>query len=163
MLTAAIDSFFQEFSKFEMPVMGTALRSLSKDAMFVEQAEKLLDLEARLTLLLRLSAARAVPSALAERLERIVSRARVLRAQRDTIAHHLRATRNEQRKPKSAAPPQIRVTRNRKSTYVRLAESHEVLLPTVAQIQAYADEAVELQDALSRIARTLDERLTPGD
>ncbi len=160
-LKAAIDDFFLEFSRFELSVMGAALRALSQDAEYVEQAEQLLDFEARLTLLLRLSAARGVPSALAAALEAIVARARILHVQRDEIAQHLLAAGNAQNKPKSAAP-QIRVTRNRKAAYARLAESHEVLLPSVPQIQAYAAEAVELQTALSRIARTLDEQVTAG-
>lgn len=159
-LKAAIDNFFREFVKFETSVMGAALRSLSKDAEYVEQAEKLLDFEARLTLLLRLSAARGVPSALAGGLEAIVSRARILRTQRDELAQHLVAAGDAAKKPNPAAPPQIRVTRNRKAAYARLAESHDVLLPSVAQIQAYAAEAVALQTALSQIARTLDEQMT---
>jgi hypothetical protein len=161
-LKAAIDDFFREFSKFEMSAMGTALRSLSQDAEYVEQTEKLLDFEARLTLLLRLSAARGVPPALAAELEAIVSRARVLRTQRDEIAQHLMAAGTAQRKLNSVAPPQIRVTRNRKAAYARLAESHDVLLPSLGQIQAYAAEAMQLQTALSHIALTLDEQVTAG-
>ncbi len=159
-LKAAIDDFFREFSTFEVSVMGTALRALSQDPEYVEQAEQLLDFEARLTLLLRLSAACGVPSALAGMLEAIVSRARILRTQRDEIAQHLMAADNAVKKSNPDEPPEIRVTRNRKAAYARLAQSHDVLLPSVAQIQAYAAEAVELQTALSRIARTLDEQMT---
>ncbi len=160
-LKAAIDDFFREFSSFELSAMGTALRSLSQDAEYVVQSEKLLDLEARLTLLLRLSAARSIPPALAAGLEGIVSRARILRSQRDEIAQHLTAG-GAQRKSNAAAPPQIRVTRNRKAAYARLAQAHEALLPSIPQIQAYAAEAVELQTALTEIARTVDELTTAG-
>jgi hypothetical protein len=109
-LKAAIDNFFLEFSKFEISAIGTTLRALSQDAAYVEQTEKLLDLEARLTLLLRLSAARGVPSSLSDALEAIVSRARILRAQRDEIAQHVMAAGKSLNKPDRAAAPPIRVT-----------------------------------------------------
>ncbi len=162
-LKAAIDNFFLEFSKFEISAIGTALHALSQDAAYVEQSEKLLDLEARLTLLLRLSAARGVPSSLSDALEAIVSRARILRAQRDEIAQHVMAAGKSLSKSDRAPAPPIRVTRNRKAAYTRLAESHDVLLPSIAQIQAYAAEAVELQTALGDIARTLDEPVAASD
>jgi hypothetical protein len=78
-LNAAIGSFFVEFSKFEMQSIGTALRSLSKDAEFVERAESLLEFDARLKLLERMAFARGVPSAVMQELEGVFDRARKLR------------------------------------------------------------------------------------
>ena len=78
-LKAAIGSFFVEFSKFERQSVGTALRSLSKDVRFVEDAESLLEFDARLTLLGRMAFARGIPSHVLEELEGVFDRARKLR------------------------------------------------------------------------------------
>jgi hypothetical protein len=78
-LKAAVGSFFTEFSKFERQSVSSALRSLSMDALFVEQAESLLEFDGRLKLLERLAFARGVPSAIMQELEGVFERARKLR------------------------------------------------------------------------------------
>jgi hypothetical protein len=78
-LKAAIGSLFAEFSKFERQCVATALRSLSKDVQFVENAESLLEFDGRLKLLERMAFARCVPSAVMQELEGVFAHARKLR------------------------------------------------------------------------------------
>jgi hypothetical protein len=158
-LKAAIISFFVECSKLEMPVLGVALRSLSKDAEFVERAEKLLDVEARYTLLTRLGAARDIPSGTMQRLAATVSRARKLRERRDQIARNLMVAEHEPGTP-SPALGQRRIAGDHTSEYAHLSDSHAAWLPEVAQIDAYTAEAVELQQALSSITENMNQHLT---
>lgn len=159
-LKAAINTFFVECSKLEKPVLGVALRSLSKDAQFVEQAERLLDVEARYTLLTRLGAARGIPSGVMQRLTTTVSRARKLRERRDQIARNLMAAENE---PAAASPnfgSRQKIPGSRGSEYAHLSDLHTAWLPGVAQIDAYTAEAVELQQALGSITEKVNQHLT---
>ena len=88
---AAIGSFFAEFSRFEAQSLRQALSSLSKDSVFVDRAETLLELEARLTLLQRMAAVRGVPPSVMQELNTVLKRARKLGAQREAVAARLRA------------------------------------------------------------------------
>ncbi len=158
-LKAAINSFFVECSKLETPVLGVALRTLSKDAQFVEQAERLLDVDARYTLLTRLGAARGIPSGVMQRLTTTVSRARKLRERRDQIARNLMVA---EQAPAKSRPTFGRsgLPGDRGSEYTHLAGLHAAWLPGVAQIDAYTAEAVELQKALGSITEKVDQHLT---
>ena len=156
-LKAAINSFFVECSKLEAPVLGVALRSLSKDAQFVEQAERLLDVEARYTLLTRLGAARGIPSGVMQRLTATVSRARKLRERRDQIARNLMEA---ERKPAQSSFGHERLPGDGASPYAHLSGLHAAWLPGVAQIDAYTAEAVELQQALGSITEKVNQHLT---
>jgi hypothetical protein len=91
LLLADIGAFFVEFSRFEVESVATALRALSKDSAFVDESERLLNLDARLKLLERLALARAVPAAPLRELKDVTARARRLREQRDAVAANLAA------------------------------------------------------------------------
>jgi hypothetical protein len=86
---AAMVSFLIEFSKFEMQSVATALRTLSKDPVFVDESHRLLNLDSRLTLLERLAFARAVPPTLMAELKEVMARARRLHQHRDAVAANL--------------------------------------------------------------------------
>jgi hypothetical protein len=47
--------------------------------------------------------------------------------------------------------------------YARLAEINHLWMPTVAQIQAYTSEAIELQEALRGISESFDHQLPAVD
>jgi hypothetical protein len=158
-LKAAIGSFFFEFSKFEMPFVGMALRSLSKDCVFVEQAETLLNLEARLTLLERMAFARGVPPDLTAELNTLLSRARKLSEQRDEIARNLVLADLDSVKPHLGASPRLKGPKIRNADYARLAEVKALWMPSVAQIHTYVTEAIELQETTRAIAEKFDQHL----
>jgi hypothetical protein len=159
-LKTAVGSFFIEFSKFEMQSIGMALRSLSKDSVFVEQAEKLLDLEARFKLLERMAFARDIPPGVVAELSAQLSRARTLREQRDEVARNLAAIDEHDVKPYlggvgSRAKPAPR----RSADYARLAELQHLWMPDIGQIQKYTIESIELQEALRAITEVIDQHL----
>lgn len=88
-LKTAIELFVAEFSVFEKHFVGVALRSLSSDLSFVGHAERLLDLEARLTLLKRMAIVRRVDAELIVQLEDVQLRAAHLREKRDELSQVL--------------------------------------------------------------------------
>lgn len=148
-LKAAIGGFFLEFSKFEMAFVGMALRSLTKDSVFVEQTEKLLDLEGRLTLLNRMALARGMPPTIMAELDACLLHARKLRDQRDEIARNLLVTEGN-------APRRPRAARGRGADFAQLAELEHLWVPSVAQIQQLATEAIELQEILRTIVEKIE-------
>jgi hypothetical protein len=159
-LKAGIGAFFVEFSKFEVLSVGMALRSLSKDAVFVEQAEKLLDLEARFQLLERMAFASAVSPSLIAELDALLIRARRLCAERDEVARNSATGGVDHVKPYPVPTPgSPKPSKARSADYARLAQMSELLTPTVAQIQAYTDEAVELQQALRAFSEKIDRQV----
>jgi hypothetical protein len=158
-LKASIGAFFVEFSKFEVLFVGMALRSLSKDAVFVEQAEKLLDLEARLKLLERMAFARAASPSLIAELDALLIRARRLCAERDEVARNSAAGADHAKPYPVPTPGAPKPLRARSADYSRLAQMSELLTPTPGQIQAYTDEAVELQQALRAFSEKVDGQL----
>jgi len=158
-LKDAIGSFFVEFSKFETHSVGMALRSLSRDAVFVEHAEKLLDLEARLKLLERMAFARGVPAALITELEACLLRVRKLREQRDEVARSLISVESGNAKPLPGAVSRLRPSRRRNADFSRLAELEHLWVPAIAQVQEYTDEATALQETLRVITQKLERHL----
>jgi hypothetical protein len=161
-LKPSIGAFFVEFSKFEVLSVGMALRSLSKDAVFVEQAEKLLDLEARLKLLERMAFARALSPSLIAELDALLIRARRLCAERDEVARISATADANHAKPYPVPTPgDPKPPKARSADHARLAHMSELLTPTTAQIQAYTDEAVELQQALRAFSEKIDQQLPP--
>lgn len=160
-LKDAIGAFFVEFSKFELHAVGMALRSLSRDAVFVEHAEQLLDLEARLKLLERMAFAREIPPALMSELEACLLHARKVREHRDEVARALASVdrKNTQAMAGMAARP--RTGRRRHADYLRLAELDEVWLPALSRVEEYREEAQELQDTLGVITARIERHLNP--
>jgi hypothetical protein len=136
-----------------------ALRSLSRDAVFVEHAEKLLDLEARLKLLERMAFARGVPAALITELEACLLRARKLREQRDEVARSLISVDSGKAKPLPGAINKLRPSRRRNADFSRLAELENLWVPAIAQVQEYTDEATALQETLRVITQKLERHL----
>ncbi|MGA2189520.1 MAG: hypothetical protein ABSH33_13390 [Steroidobacteraceae bacterium] len=160
-LNDAVGSFFVEFSKFETHSIGLALRSLSKDAVFVEHAEILLDLEARLKLLERMAFARDVPPGLIAELEACLLRARKLREQRDEVARNLMTAELGKPAPLPGAAGKPRSARRRSADYSRLAELENLWVPAIARVQEYVDEAKDLQETLRVLTHKL-ERHAPA-
>ncbi|MDB6084952.1 MAG: hypothetical protein JWN43_2833 [Gammaproteobacteria bacterium] len=159
-LKAAIGSFFVEFSRFEIHSVGMALRSLSKDPVFVEHAEKLLDLEARLKLLERMAFVRDIAPALIAELDVLLIRARKLCAARDEVARNsLTVDLDPVRSYSSPPAGKPKLAKNRGADYPRLAEIDNLWMPTIAQIQDYTNEAVELRETLSAISERIDRQL----
>ncbi|HWJ35858.1 MAG TPA: hypothetical protein VNR70_11355 [Steroidobacteraceae bacterium] len=157
---AAIGSFFVEFSRFEILSVGMALRSLSKDSLYVEHAEQLLDLEARFKLLERMAFARAISTGLAAELDALLMRARRLCAERDEVARNSARFDSDPLKPYSVPTPgKPKPPKTRSAGYARLEEIGNLLMPTPAQIQAYTNEAIQLQEAFRAISEKIDEQL----
>ena len=155
-LKDAIGSFLVEFSKFEIQSVGMALRALSKDPVFVEHAEQLLDLEARLKLLERLAFARGVPAHLIAELEACLLHARKLLEHHDDVRRKMTvADMGGARKgPVSAA--KFRMSRRQNADFSTLAKLENLWVPAAEQIQEYTREAVELQETLRDITERLD-------
>lgn len=151
-LKTAIGSFFVEFSKLEMNFVGLALRALSRDPVFVEQAEKLLGLEARLTLLERMAFARGIPGMLMTELTELLSRTRKLRDQRDDVARALVLLKSDRKLPKSL--------RKRSADFAQIAEITTLWTPSLAQIEAHSTEASELQRGLRTLADKIERHLS---
>jgi hypothetical protein len=161
-LKDAVGSFFVEFSKFETHSVGMALRSMSRDPVFVEHAEQLLDLEARLRLLERLAFARDVPAGLIAELEACLLRARKLREHRDEVARNFLTAESNGSKPAVGAPNKTRPQRRRNADYSRLAELEHLWVPPTTRVQEYTDDATDLQETLRVITYKL-ERYMPVD
>ncbi len=158
-LKDAIGAFFVEFSKFDIQSVGMALRSLSRDSLFVEHAEQLLDLEARLKLLERLAFTRQIPAALLGELEACLLRARALKVQRDAVARS--RTPDVERTPvRFGAKPGA--SRRRNADLSRLVKLENLLVPAHERIEEYTQEAVQLQHTLGAITAQL-ERYVTGD
>ena len=154
----AIGSFFVEFTKFETNCMGMALRSLSRDPVFVTHAEQLLDFEARLKLLERMAFAREVPAGLVAELETCLLRARHLRDQRDEVARNLMTDADGVHSlPAGIGKPRARWRRN--ADFSRLAELENLWVPAVERVQEYTTEALELQETLRLITQKLEGEL----
>jgi hypothetical protein len=151
-IKGAIGAFFAEFSKIEMNVVGLALRALSKDPMFVGHAEKLLGLEARLTLLERMAFAHGIPGVLMTELAGLLSRTRKLRDQRDDVARPLALLEADRQPPKSL--------RQRSADFAQLAEIPTLWTPSLSQIEAHSIEASELQRGLRALADKLERHLS---
>ncbi len=161
-LKATIGAFFVEFSKFEISSVGKALRALSKDDLFVEQAEKLLDLEARLKLLERMAFARGVAPGLIAELDAALARARRLCTERDEVARISASGGGDHVKvfsPLTGPKP----VKSRSADFARLAQMSDLMTPTAAQIQAYADDAIELQHILRTLSEKIDQQLPTTD
>jgi hypothetical protein len=159
-LKAAIGSFFFEFSKFETQFVGMALRSLSKDSVFAEQAEKLLDFDARLKLLERMAFARGMSSGVVAELGARLSRARILHEQRNEVARNLAAIEeNDVKPPMGDAGNRAKPAQRRSADSARLAELERLWMPDVGRIQKYTIEAIELQEALRAISKDFDQHL----
>jgi len=155
-LKDAIGAFFIEFTKFDTQSIGMALRSLSRDSVFVEHAERLLDFEARLTLLERMAFARQIPPALLGDLEACLLRARALKSQREEIARNL--TPDVDRSPlKFGAKP--RASRRRNADLSRLVELENLLVPAHERIEEYTQEALQLQQTLAVITAQLERHI----
>ena len=135
-IKAAIGAFFIEFSKLEMDAVGLALRALSKETVFVEQAEKLLGLQARLTLLERMSLVRSIPAQFTTELAELALRTRKLHAQREDLANALVVLDSE--------PAQL----------------EKILMPSLVQIEALSVEVVELQEGLCAFANKVEDYLS---
>ena len=150
----AIGSFFVEFSKFETHSVGMALRSLSRDSVFVQHAEQLLDFEARLKLLERMAFARGVPPVLMAELEACLLLARKLREHRDEVAHTLINADT----PAQDASGRVK-SRRRNADLSRLAGLENLLMPDLERVQEYALEAMDLQEALDGLTRKLERHL----
>jgi hypothetical protein len=157
-LEAAIGAFFVEFSKLETQFVGMALRSLSKDSVFVEHAETLLDLDARLKLLERLAFARDIPPALIGELEALLLRARKLHDLRQDVARNS-VTVEADVKPALGVPPKINQLKPRKADYAQLAQVAN-LVPTIPEVQTHTAEAIELQHSLHAMSDKLDRHLS---
>lgn len=160
-LKDAVGSFFVEFSRFETHYVGMALRSLSRDSLFVDHAERLLDLEARLKLLERMAFAREVPAGLMTELEACMLHARKLREHRDDVVRGLTSTD----RPRSWLPPaaagKSRLSRRRNADYSRLAELENLWAPDLGRVREYVEETLELQQTLRAVTQKLEHHLNP--
>jgi hypothetical protein len=146
-LKTAVGAFFVEFSSFETQSVGMALRSLSKDAVFVQQTERLLDLEGRLTLLNRMALARGISPIVMAELDACLLRARKLRDQRDEVARNMMNL--EGSAPRAPKPLRVRRT--------NFAQLEQLWMPGLAQIQMLTTESVELQEWLRTIVRKIEQ------
>jgi hypothetical protein len=126
-LKDAIGSFLTEFAKFDTHSVGTAIRALSPNPAFATDSEKLLGLDARLTLLERMAFARRVPPRTIQELRPVLMRARKLNERRASVMELLTAHRLDPR-----------------------------MAPTVRDIESCAAEASELQDSLRFVAEKFD-------
>jgi hypothetical protein len=135
-LKSEIDLFFTEFSAVESQGVGAALRSLSADREFVEQSEKILDHDARFTLLKRMASVRNMPPEVLSDLEGADLRAAELREKRDELARTLSSIGTESGRP----------SRNRR---VRT----DVWIPTMAEIEKCRTSTATLQATLQSITR----------
>ena len=148
-LKTAVGAFFVEFSSFETHSVGMALRSLSKDAVFVQQTERLLDLEGRLTLLNRMALARGISPIVMAELDACLLRARKLRDQRDEVARNMMNLEGSGSAPRAPKPLRVRRT--------NFAQLEQLWMPGLAQIQMLTTESVELQEWLRTIVRKIEQ------
>ncbi|HEY2464390.1 MAG TPA: hypothetical protein VGI32_10030 [Steroidobacteraceae bacterium] len=148
-LKTAIELFVAEFSVFEKHFVGVALRSLSSDMSFVGHAERLLDLEARLTLLKRMAIVRRVDPELIVQLEDVQLRAANLREKRDELSQVLDLLAADKRAS--------RVNRNRTAQDDCdfdgiVPRPHRAWVPTVGEIDECRKVTNRLQTKLGSIA-----------
>jgi hypothetical protein len=158
-INEAIGSFFVEFSKLETRSVGMALRSLSRDALFVEHAEQLLDLDARLKLLERMAFVRGVPAALMAELEGCLLLARGLSEHREEVARNL-ASPDSKGARAAVGAGNTGMLRRRNADLSRLAELETLFMPDVGRIQGYTREAIALQATLNALTGKLERHLT---
>ncbi len=141
-----------------------ALRSLSKDPVFVEQTEKLLDLEGRLTLLDRMAHVRGISPTVMGELDALLLRARKLREQRDELARNLATIDSGNLAPHLAAVPRrLKVSRSRRADLAQLAEVEQLWMPSITQVQQFATEAIELQEMMRTVVEKMDHEGAPDD
>jgi len=157
----AVGAFFVEFTKFDTQSVGMALRALSRDALFVDHAERLLDFEARLKLLERMAFARQIPTTLLAELEACLLRARQLHTQRDEVARNLSPERDRTR-PSSSGGIKPRPKTRRNADLSRLAELENMFMPAVERIEEYTKEAVQLQQIMAGITNQLERHIAGG-
>jgi hypothetical protein len=155
-LKDAIGSFLVEFSKFEIQSVGMALRALSKDPVFVEHAEQLLDLEGRLKLLERLAFARGVPPQLIAELEACLLHARKLLEHHDEVRRKMSMADMGGAKKGPGAAAKFRMSRRQNADFSTLAKLENLWVPAAEQIEEYTREAVDLQETLRDITARLD-------
>lgn len=141
-LKSEIDQFFSEFSEVESRGVGQALRSMSADDAFVERAEKLLDHDARFTLLKRMASVRNVSAELLSELEVADLRAAELREKRDELARTL-STIGQNARPEA---------KPRRAGEVRRTAT-DVWIPTIGEIEQCRTSTAKLQATLQSIAR----------
>jgi len=150
-LKAAIELFIAEFSAFETRFVGMVLRSLSNDALFVAQTEKLLDLEARLNLLRRMAFVRNLDPCVIAQLDGVNLRAGNLRHKRDELSRNLGLIEMD-----GGTLP----ARSTESTHALAiagrAVPKSVWLPTIAEIEECRSGTSKLQAILRSIADQLD-------
>jgi hypothetical protein len=160
-LKDAVSAFFVEFSKFSNLAVSLALRSLSKDPVFVEHAEQLLDLEARLKLIERMAFARNVPATLIAELEACLVRARILLDQHDEVERTFR-TADGNGGGSLRSPATTRRPRRRNAELARLVELENVGMPALERVHEYTQEAVQLQAALRAVTEKFEVHLADG-
>jgi hypothetical protein len=152
-LKIATELFVAEFSVFEKHFVGMALCSVSGDPSFAGYAEKLLDLEGRLTLLKRIAIAQQIDSALISQLEDVQIRARHLREKRDELAQVLEFL--------AAVDRGSRLDRNppfENENYISDAivpRRHRTWVPTVGELDECRRGTNRLQTNLGSIAAQL--------
>ena len=153
-LKDAIELFIAEFSALETHFVGMVLRSLSNDALFVAQTEKLLDLEARLKLLERMAFVRNLDPCVIGQLDDVSLRARRLRHKRDELSRNLGLIEMDGgtlHAARSAGSIGALATGGR-------AAFKNMWLPTIAEIDECKSGTSKLQAILRSIAEQLDRR-----
>ena len=151
-LKAAIELFIAEFSAFETRFVGMVLRSLSNDALFVAQTEKLLDLEARLNLLRRMAFVRNLDQCVIAQLDDVNLRAGRLRHKRDELSRNLGLIEMD--------IGTLHAARSTEATHALAtagrAPPRYMWLPTIAEIDECRSGTSKLQAILRSIADQLD-------
>jgi hypothetical protein len=147
-LSTAIAQFLQEFTVFESQYVGMALRSLTADGPLLDQAQRRLDLYARLTLVKRMAMARDVDMASLASLDRVIKRSLGLQEKYDELTRNSVAAARDARaaatsSPKSAQP---------------LGGKQLVWLPTVKEVVDCRDETADLQRVLQNLAQRFQSR-----
>ncbi len=159
---AALGSFLDEFAKFETLGVRIALHTLSRDAEFADRAEKLLDSEARLTLLKRVALARNIPPLLIAELDELLSRARKLRHLRDEVARIPLGADGGDAHP---TDPPLRAHRpwsRRRAAETGVLATEPLWIPQIKQLLEYAIEAVRLRDGLCAILDRVNRPASPA-
>lgn len=149
-LKTATELFIAEFSVFEKHFVGAALRSLSSDMAFVGHAEKLLNLEARLTLLKRMAIVRQVDPELILQLEDVQLRAANLREKRDELSQVLDLLAAHKCAPRLDRPLHPQDDIDLDGGFV--PRPHRAWVPTVGEIDECRKVTSKLQATLGSIA-----------
>jgi hypothetical protein len=142
-LKSEIDLFFSELSEIESHCVGQALRSMSADPAFVEQSERILDHDARFTLLKRMASVRKVSPEVLSQLEGADLRAAELREKRDELARTLSSISNDADLRGGSAGLRRPHRRN----------SIDVWIPTLGEIETCRAKTAKLQATLQAITR----------